>query len=190
MLPKESLEKINTRYTDIEHKETRNFIAVKLERPHPFLKEPMTVTTISGETKEIIPKEYLYFNIQNETQEITNIITEEQKDIIKAILNNPKSHAIEILIDRLFEIQRDYQNQSHIPEVNFLSAVTSTLLSYGLQEDFIHKAFNSNHTLEQIMIVIFHFYLFQVTFQTTKYLSQFIYKVSQNYKYLNSKDSN
>jgi len=88
MNPKESLEKLKTRYTEVEHRQARNSIHVKFERPHPIFKEPMKITTPSGETKEIIQKEYLFFNIQNQSQEITRTITEEQNDIIKALLNS------------------------------------------------------------------------------------------------------
>ena len=114
----------------------------------------------------------------------------QQKEIIQTILDKPNSHALEVLIDRLFEIQQNYETQSHIPEINILSAITSTLLSYGLQENFINKAFENNQNLEQAVIIMFHFYLFQISLKTTKYLSQFIYKVSQNYQYAKSKDSN
>ena len=187
---KRNLLKLEPRYTEVSYFESSNFTSVILERPHPFIKEPLTRITPEGEEEKITIKQYVSFNIQNKSQEITSTITQEQKEIIQTILHKPNSHALEVLIDRLFEIQQDYESRSHIPEINLLSAITSTLLSYGLQEDFINKAFENNQYLEQAVIIIFHFYLFQISLKTTKYLSQFIYKVSQNYQYAKSKDSN
>ena len=59
-----------------------------------------------------------------------------------------------------------------------------------IQEDFINQAFENNQNLEQAVIIIFHFYLFQISLKTTKYISQFIYKLSQDHQYAKSKDSN
>lgn len=187
---KKNLLKIETRYTEVSYFESSDFTSVTLERPHPFIKEPLTRITPQGEQEKITVKQYVRFNIQNNSQEITSTITQEQKEIIQTILDKPNSHALEVLIDRLFEIQQNYETQSHIPEINILSAITSTLLSYGLQENFINKAFENNQNLEQAVIIMFHFYLFQISLKTTKYLSQFIYKLSQDHQYAKSKDSN
>ncbi|MBT5346697.1 hypothetical protein HOJ01_00345 [bacterium] len=187
---KNNLKKLNPKHTEVSYFESSNCTSVRLERPHPFIKEPLTNITPEGEEEKFTIKQYVRFNIQNESQEIKSIITQEQKEIIQAILHKPNSHALELLIDRLFEIQQDYETKSHIPEVNYLSGLTSILLSYGLQEDYINQAFENNHSLEQAVIITFHFYLFQILLKTTKHLSQCIYKVSKNYQYAKSKDSN
>ena len=151
---KRNLLKLEPRYTEVSYFESSNFTSVILERPHPFIKEPLTRITPEGEEEKITIKQYVSFNIQNESQEITSTITQEQKEIIQTILHKPNSHALEVLIDRLFEIQQDYESRSHIPEINLLSAITSTLLSYGLQEDFINKAFENNQYLEHLIAQI------------------------------------
>lgn len=186
----ENLEKLSPRYTIVEHKKNKNYTAVRLERPHSFHKEPFEYTDKNGEKQIINLKEYVRFNIQNESQDITYTITEEQKEIILAILKRPKDYSNELLIDRLFEIQRDFTFNSSIKEINFLGGLTSTLLSIGLQEEFINQAIDKNLTMDQIMIVVFHFLIFQIGLKTTKYLSEFIYKQTQNYEYRKFKDSN
>lgn len=130
------------------------------------------------------------FRINGNTQEISNTITEEQKDIIQAILENPESHSIEILIDRLYEIQRQFERESNFFEINMVGALLGVLSSLGIQEEFITNSFEQGNTIDEILIIILHYYLFKICYKSTKELSQVLYVYGQNKAYKKVKDSN
>ena len=183
-----TIENLNTKYTEVEIISGPKETLVSFNRPHPFLKKPITIIK-GSETKKIIPTEQIYFIIENQSQKIKNLITEEQTDIARQIINNPNSHSIEILIDQIYVIQRNYQLNSHIQEINFLGGLSAGLISFGIQEDLINQCIQNNNILIIFLLTIINLSIFKLSIQCTKDLSQFLYILYQN-KIYNSTKSN